>query len=106
MRVVCRHGHFAFYPSRVEDVQRFWVYFKMPLVAERDYWTFPATAGLPDYSLAGLPYGLVPATAHFAGEGPWAVMRANGLVTSLTTFTLVPAATVAVVTPMPESNYT
>lgn len=93
MKVVCRHGHFAFYPEAPDDIGRFETLFKMVLKAERDYYTFEALAGLPRWSQILKTYGNLPAIKTFEGEHPWEVMKANRFVYSLTLELLVPLAT-------------
>lgn len=82
MRVVCRHGHYAFYPRDASDVQRFANFYNLDLVGERDYFTFRNLLRLPTYSLKGKAYGGVTALKTFSGM-PWEVMQANDLVYDL-----------------------
>lgn len=79
MRVLCRHGHIAFYPRQATEIARFTQYFGVELERVRDFYTFPLLAEAPDFSLEGLAYLDVPALATFEGE-PWDVMRENGFV--------------------------
>lgn len=90
MRVLCRHGHFAFYPRKSSDLNRFAQSFGVDLVREEDYYTFKGLAGAPDYSLALKPYmNLLPAIKTYAGK-PWEVMRENGFVFNVALGLVVP----------------
>ncbi len=89
MRVLCRHGHFAFYPKRPGDVARFMEFFEVDLVRDGDFYTFPLLQDAPKYSLAVKPYLGIPATTTFEGD-PWAVMRENGFVYHIASGLLVP----------------
>ncbi len=97
MRVVVRHGHFAFYPRDREEVLKFRRRFGFMLFAEDDYFTFISLVNLPKYSLIGIPYGLLgtPALITYAGSHPYEVMRANRFVYSMKTLTIVPVLTFA-----------
>lgn len=90
MRVLVRHGHFAFFPKRANDIDRFSTFFGQDLVSEDDYYTFEGLAGLPRYSLAVKAFGNLPAIKTYEGRGPWEVMRENDFVYSLTLGLLVP----------------
>ncbi len=94
MRVVCRHGHIALFPSDRTDVLKFERIFKIDLFDVEDFYTFEGLSDLPRWSQIARPFGGLPATATFEGQNPWDVMRANDFVFSLTTETLVPRATV------------
>jgi putative methionine-R-sulfoxide reductase with GAF domain len=76
MRVLCRHGHFAFYPRNASDIAQFANYFDITLKRERDYYTFEGLYGADDYSLTLSPYLNMPALVTYEGE-PWEVMREN-----------------------------
>lgn len=104
MRVVCRHGHFAFYPDNAAEIGRFANYFDESLEREEDYFTFEALAGLRKYSILGQPYGLLPATTTFEGN-PWDVMRENGFVYSLTLGILVPKLSIISLVDIPLVGY-
>ncbi len=103
MRVLCRHGHFAFYPATGEDLTRFQRLFKVALVAEQDFYTFSALQGLPRWSQTLRPFGLLPATVNYEGRNAWDVMLQNSFVYSLATETLIPAATVVQIISLPET---
>ncbi len=90
MRVLCRHGHYAFYPRDREEIVRFVKLFSYPLVGENDYFTFEALAGLPRYSLVGVAYGGLVATATYEGRGVPEVLAANGFVYSVGLGILIP----------------
>jgi hypothetical protein len=89
MRILCRHGHFAFYPRTVSDVAAFANRYDLSLSRVDEYYTFDSLAGAPEYSLPGLNYLGLPAVVSFAGK-PWEVMKANGFVLDLNTKALVP----------------
>ncbi len=93
MRVICRHGHYAFYPRKTSDIYQFANSFDFDLVREEDYFTFAALKGAPRYSLAGSPYLDVPALETFEGN-PWDVMRENDFVYNVDSEILVPKASV------------
>lgn len=89
MRVVCRHGHFAFYPRRSSDIYQFATSFDVELVREEDYFTFDALAGADKYSILGKPYLNLPALKTYEGN-PWDVLRENDYVYSLSLGLIVP----------------
>lgn len=89
MRVICRHGHFAFYPRRTEDVAQFASMYDYSLKREEDYFTFDKLYEAPHYSLAGKPYINLPAIKTYEGK-PWDVMRENNFVYSIALKLLVP----------------
>ncbi len=101
MRVVVRHGHFAFYPRDRSEVLHFRRKFtNLPfnqLFAQDDYFTFIGLLNLPTWSQIGKPYGLLgaPALLNYAGSHPYQVMRANRFVYSMLTATIVPSLTFA-----------
>lgn len=96
MRIVVRHGHFAFYSGFEGDIFRFCDYFSTNLVRENDYYTFPNLQGLPRYSIKGKKYGNFTASKNFEGPAPWDVMKANGIVYDVAGAALVPKANFAV----------
>lgn len=93
MKVLCRHGHFAFYPDKASDIADFSSYYKVTLKRERDYYTFSGLFGADDYSLLGKPYLNLPAIVTYSGE-PWEIMRENNFVYHLITGIIVPKLTV------------
>lgn len=95
MKVLCRNGHFAFYPKDRKEVLRFQTLFDLELVAEDDYYTFESLAGLPRWSQTLVPFGNLPAVATYEGRHPHEVMRANEFVYSLATSLLVPRSTIS-----------
>jgi hypothetical protein len=104
MRVLCRHGHYAFYPRSVSDVGRFVQFYGQELVRAGEFYTFPLLKDLPDYSLKGLIFGNTPATKTYAGK-PWEVMRENGLVYSLAVKMLVPKSSVTFIVDPPRTGF-
>jgi hypothetical protein len=104
MRIVCRHGHFAFYPRRASELARFSNYFSAELLPERDYYTFAELIDAPSYSLAGLEYLGIPAIETFEGD-PWNVMRENGFVFNLTLGKLVPKQTITSIIELPFTGF-
>lgn len=88
MRVLCRHGHFAFYPRTTAELSNFISYYGTPLTRVSDYYTFDAVAAAKDYSLEGHSYLNLTASATFEGN-PWDVFKANNFVYDLTTNLLV-----------------
>lgn len=104
MRVVVRHGHFAFYPHARDEVLRFRRLFKIALVADDDCFTFADLAGLPAWSQAGRVFGTLPATVTIAGRHAWEIMQANDYVFSLTTMTLVPRLAISSTVSIPQGR--
>lgn len=93
MRVVVRHGHFAFYPRNREEVLHFRRIFKFALVSERDYFTFSGLVGLPRWSQIGRDFCGIPAIVNYEGRDASDVFRANSFVYSMQAEIAVPAAT-------------
>lgn len=93
MRVLCRHGHLAFYETYAGEIAYFMDYYGVELERDGEFFTFPLLRGAPDYSLAGKPYRGILAVKTFAGK-PWDILRENGFVYNISTKTLVPKATV------------
>lgn len=79
MRIICRHGHFAFYPKDASDVWRFASLFDEELVRVGDFYTFAFLEDVPSHSLIGKDFLGLPALVTFEGQ-PWEVMRENGFV--------------------------
>ncbi len=94
MRVVCRFGHFALYPSDKTEVQRFMRVFGLPLYPQGDYFTFNALVGLPRWSQTALVFGTLPAVTNYEGRDAAEVMRENLFVFSLAAGLLVPMASI------------
>lgn len=97
MRILCRHGHFAFYQGYPGEMAEFMDYWKVELERSGEFYTFPLLAKAPKYSIQGKPYLGLPAKVTFEGE-PWEVLRENGFVFSVALKRLVPKE--AVVTPL------
>jgi hypothetical protein len=89
MRVLCRHGHFSFYPRQTSDLAKFAQMFGLTLEREEDYFTFSTLKAAGKYSLAGKPYVNLPALETYEGN-PWDVMRENNFVYHLGLDVLVP----------------
>lgn len=100
MRVLCRHGHFSFYPRDADDISRFSNYFSVTLKREEDYYTFERLFEAPHYSLLGKPYINLPAIETYEGS-PWDVMRENGFVYHLGTGLIVPKASIVSIVEIP-----
>lgn len=79
MRVLCRHGHFAFYPRKSSDIGRFSNYFGVTLKREEDYFTFSGLYGAEHYSILGKPYLNLLGLKTYEGK-PWDIMRENGFI--------------------------
>lgn len=103
MRILVRHGHFAFYPSRVSEVADFCKAFNVALVSEQDYYTFPRLKGLDDYSLPVKIYGNLPAISLWEGK-PWEIMEKNKFVYSLSLGLLVPLVTIVGLIDIPNNG--
>lgn len=104
MRVVCRHGHFAFYPKDRKEILRMKSTLKIELVAEDDYFTFPALVGLPRWSQVARPFGNLPAVVTYEGRHAWEVMRENDFVFSLAALVLVPRAAITEIVRLPQTQ--
>lgn len=105
MRVLCRHGHFAFYPRRAGEVARFVNYFGQELVRENDYFTFPFLKGAPRHSLIGQPFLGLPATVTYEGRAPWDVMRKNNVVYNFQLNLVVPKLSIVLPIDPPQTGY-
>lgn len=104
MRVLVRHGHFAFYPQNNSEVWHFRRLFKLELFPEQDYYTFQGLLGLPRWSQLGRLYGPLPAIKNYEGRNASEVMRENGLVYSLATGLIIPFAGVTTTVALPQSR--
>lgn len=105
MRVLCRHGHYAFYPRDSAELARFSDWADIALVQERDYFTFDGLADLETFAIKGKPYGgFLPAIKTFCGE-PWEIMRENSFVWNLALEMLVPAASIVNVSKPVPTNW-
>lgn len=89
MRVICRHGHFAFYPRKASDIGAFANRYSLEIERVEDFFTFSFLAQAGEYSIEGKNYLNLPAVATYAGK-PWEIMKANGFVYDLSTNLLVP----------------
>jgi hypothetical protein len=104
MRVLCRHGHFSFYPNGEEDISRFCSYFNFALEREDDFYTFSKLKGAPRYSIAGESYLGITAVKTYEGRGPWEVMRENGFVYNIATKLLVLKASILATIEIPDTG--
>lgn len=104
MRVVCRSGHFAFYPEARDDVMRFKRLTGVNLYGVEDYFTFLALKDLPRWSQTGRLFGNLPALLTYEGREPWDVMSENDFVHSLATGLLVPRTTIVETLTLPQTN--
>src|SRR4051812_4712842 len=104
MRVLCRHGHFAFYPRKASDINQFSQSFGVTLKREEDYYTFPRLQGAPKYSLLGKLYVNLPALATYEGM-PWEVMKANDFVYNVQLGLLVPKLAVIGLTEINQKGF-
>jgi hypothetical protein len=104
MRLLCRSGHFAFYPRYAEDLEYMRLKFDVELVSDQDFYTFAALKDAPRYSLVAAPYINLPATKTFEGRGPWDVMRENGFTYSLAAKMLVPKEVILSVIEIPRAR--
>lgn len=105
MRVLCRHGHFAFYPRYAGDIARFTKYYDITLQRDGDFFTFPPLVKAPRYSIALTPYINIPAVKTFEGQAPWEVFRENGFVYHMQTGLIIPKLSVITLVDLPQSNY-
>lgn len=78
MRVECQNGYYKFFPDFIGELKLFTAQQKLHLVAEGDYYTFPALKNMPDYSFIGWKIGNSIGKVNFAGS-KWDVMEKNDL---------------------------
>jgi hypothetical protein len=104
MRLICRHGHYAFFPRTASDISRFSNFYGQELVREGEFYTFPFLKGIQDFSIAALPIKNLPALKTFEGK-PWEVMKENGLVYSLSLKVLVPKASITFLVNPPQTGF-
>lgn len=88
MRVICRNGHFAFYPKDENEIFLFSTFFEETLVRESDFYTFSFLKDAPKYALKGKAFLGLTAVKTYSGE-VWEVMKENGFVYNLATKALV-----------------
>lgn len=105
MRIVCRHGHYAFYPFKSEEIANFCTKYDASLSPENDYYTFDELIDAPRYSIQGKPWLDIPALETFEGPRAWDVMQANDFVFSLQLKTIVPKLSIVGVYDNPRSAY-
>lgn len=105
MRVVCRHGHFSFYPTRAGQLSSFCETYSITLVRVDDYYTFEPLSELPRYSILGRVYGNLPALSTFEADHAWKVMKQNRFVYNIELGLLVPVATVLGLVSIPLIRY-
>lgn len=78
MQIICEHGFYKFYPDAPNELVVFADKFGVELVKMDDFYTYPALADLPDYSIKGQPYGGIVSPVNYSGR-PWSVFRENKL---------------------------
>ncbi len=105
MRILCRHGHYAFYPISSTEINRFCTKYGASMTREDDYYTFDELAGADRYSILAKPWLNLPATKTYEGRHPWEVMRENEFVFSLATKLVVPKLSIVGVYDNPRSGY-
>jgi hypothetical protein len=96
VRVLCRHGHYAFYSETEGDIAEFCEHFGITLTREDDYYTFPALKTLDRYSLKGKMFLNLEAEVNYEGRHPWEVMREHGFVYHIGSSRLLPKSSIAV----------
>ena len=104
MRVICRSGHFAFYPRDQDEVGQFGFTYGQALTRDNDFYTFEALKGVPNYSIKDKAYAGITATETFEGE-TWDVFGANGFVYSLKEKKLVAKTSISIFVNPPEGAY-
>lgn len=67
MRIICRKGYYKFYPESVNELLLFADKYG-ELVQVKDYYTFPALAQLPDYSIKNQLYGGIVSLVNYASS--------------------------------------
>ena len=86
MKVICENGYYKFYPQKTGDL----ILNRLKLVAVKDYFTFPALAELPAYSIQNqLFWGVIPAEKTFCGR-PEELLKVNSLTFNLELNTITP----------------
>lgn len=103
MRIICRHGHFAFYPKDAHDIASFADLFTEELVRVGDFYTFSFLKDAPDFSIQGKPFLGLPAVKTFEGA-PWEVMRENGFVYNVAAKAIVPKASIVLLSSLELSR--
>lgn len=78
MKINCENGFYKFYPEGSEELNIFADRFGVELVRMGDFFTFPALAALPDYSIEGQLFGGIVASINYAAA-PWVVFARNRL---------------------------
>lgn len=104
MRVLCRHGHYSFFPRTESDLGRFVNYYQQELVSDGDFYTFPFLKNLETFSLPLILYKNLPGNSIFEGK-PWEVMKENGFVYSLGLKVLVPKESITYVINPPKTGF-
>lgn len=102
MKVNCEFGYFRFYPRSAEELVRIQKLYEIKLVRKENYFTFPALAELPDYTVIGRPFGLGLATKTLETKNPGKLLRENKYVYSLPAEDVVPI--LSIVTTLPIIN--
>lgn len=103
MRILCRHGHFAFYPKDEIDISRFGNIFEEEFIRVNDFYTFAFLEDVPNYSLIGKTFMGLPATVTFEGNS-WDVMKENGFVYNVALKLVVPKTTIGTVITLEPSD--
>lgn len=86
MKIICENGYYKFYPQKTGDL----TLYGQKLVAVKDYYTFPALAELPTYSIKNkLFWGIIPAEKTFCGR-PEELLKVNNLTFNLDLNTITP----------------
>ena len=78
MKITCERGFYKFYPESPNELVIFGDLYGVELVPMGDFYTYPALASLPDYSIQGQLFGGIEAVVNFAGK-PWEVFMQNRL---------------------------
>lgn len=93
MKVLCRHGHYAFYPKNDREVFDFSQYFQRKMIFVDDYYTFEKIGLLAQYGIKNQNYGGSILSTTASGHA-WEVFKENSLVYNLNTDIVVPIASI------------
>lgn len=78
MKIICNGGYYKFYPAGQNELFLFEDKYRSSLQRVGDYFTFPALAALPDYSIQGQEFGGNTAIINYA-DAPDIVFIQNKL---------------------------
>jgi len=104
IRIICNHGFYRFFPQHADEIALFNSYFDSSLALSKDFYTFPELKEFPEYSLAGLPLGVIPAVKSCEGR-PWEILKSNGMVYNIGASAITLKEAITFVTKLELSGY-